>query len=119
MRNLCISFTQYSSGLHRRSLNVIRDLSLTIESGQVVAVVGSSGSGKSLLAHGILGILPYNASIEGEIRYRGQTLDQARAERLRGSEIVLVPQGVTYLDPLLKIGPQVCKGCLLYTSRCV
>ena len=107
---LSISFTQYEKGARRRSLPVIRDLSLTVEAGQVVAVLGSSGSGKSLLAHGILGILPYNSHMEGEIRYLGQRLDPKRAQRLRGREIVLVPQGVVYLDPLMKVGPQVRKG---------
>ena len=72
--------------------------------------MGSSGSGKSLLAHGILGILPYNSHMEGEITYRGQPLTPRRAEQLRGKEIVLVPQGVTYLDPLMKVGPQL-RGC--------
>lgn len=110
VEHLSISFLQYASGLNRRRLTVIHDLSLSISPGQIVAVVGSSGSGKSLLAHGILGILPYNASMEGAIRYCGEPLDQARAERLRGSEIVLVPQGVNYLDPLMKVGAQLRKG---------
>ena len=68
VEHLSISFTQYDRGTRRRSLPVIRDLSLAIRPGQVTAVVGSSGSGKSLLAHGILGILPYNA------RWRGPSL---------------------------------------------
>ena len=110
VRNLSISFTQYTSKTRRHRLHVIDDLSLSVEAGQVVAVVGASGSGKSLLAHGILGILPYNAFLEGSIRYRGEALDQARAARLRGKEIVLVPQGVTYLDPLMKVGLQIRKG---------
>ncbi len=58
-------------------------------------MVGSSGSGKSLLAHAVLGILPYNSSMSGEIRYRGEILDQRRAEQLRGGEIVLVPQSTS------------------------
>ena len=73
-------------------------------------MVGSSGSGKSLLAHGILGVLPYNSAMEGTILYRGEPLTQKRAEALRGREIVLVPQGVTYLDPLMTVGPQVRRG---------
>ena len=110
VKDLSISFTQYQGGTRRRVLPVIRRLSLTIEAGQVVAVVGSSGSGKSLLAHGILGILPYNSHMEGELRYRGEPLTPRRAEQLRGKEIVLVPQGVTYLDPLMKVGPQLRGG---------
>ena len=107
---LSISFTQYGRGLRRRTLPVIRDLSLSLLPGQVTAVVGASGSGKSLLAHAILGLLPYNSRMEGTILYRGEPLTQRRAEALRGREIVLIPQGVTYLDPLMKVGPQVRKG---------
>ena len=46
--HLSISFTQYSQGMRQRELPVIRDLSLTLYPGQIGAVVGSSGSGKSL-----------------------------------------------------------------------
>ena len=110
IKGVSISFTQYSGGLRQRTLPVIRDLSLTVRPGQVVAVVGASGSGKSLLAHGILGLLPYNSRMEGEILYEGAPLTAKRAAKLRGKEIALVPQGVTYLDPLMKVGAQLCRG---------
>ena len=67
VKDLSISFTQYGRGTKQVLLPVIQDLSLTIRPGQVVAVVGSSGSGKSLLAHGILGILPYNSHWPGRL----------------------------------------------------
>lgn len=111
IKEVSISFTQYSGGLRQQALPVIRDLSLTVRTGQVVAVVGASGSGKSLLAHGILGLLPYNSHMKGEILYKGMPLTASRAATLRGKEIVLVPQGVTYLDPLMKVGAQLCRGC--------
>ncbi len=110
VKSLSISFIQYAGGLKRRSLPVIRDLSLAVRAGELVAVVGASGSGKSLLAHGILHILPYNARMEGEIRYGGAPLDAGRAAALRGREIVLVPQSVNFLDPLMKVGPQLRRG---------
>ncbi len=110
VEGLSISFAQYTKGLRRRNLQVIRDLGLTVRSGEITAVVGSSGSGKSLLAHGILGLLPYNASMSGEILYKGQELTGRLLENVRGREIVLVPQSVSYLDPLMKVGNQVRKG---------
>ena len=110
IRHVSISFTQYERGIRRKKLPVICDLDLSVNPGEVVAVVGASGSGKSLLAHGILGILPYNSRMEGEIFYRGKPLTKERVEKLRGRQIALIPQGVTYLDPLMKVGEQLCRG---------
>ena len=110
IRHMSVFFTQYERGIRRRILPVIRDLTLSVKEGEIVAVVGASGSGKSLLAHGILGILPYNSHMEGTIRYAGETLTPERSAKLRGKEIALIPQGVTYLDPLMKVGEQLCKG---------
>ncbi len=58
--------------LDKPSLKVISSLSIQAYKGEILAVVGSSGSGKSLLAHAILGILPSNAKLEGKIEYDGQ-----------------------------------------------
>ncbi len=110
IEHMSVYFTQYERGIRRRVLPVIRDLNLSVEAGKIVAVVGASGSGKSLLAHGILGILPYNSRMEGEIRYAGEPLTRERSAKLRGKEIVLIPQGVNYLDPLMKVGAQLRKG---------
>ncbi len=110
IQNLSVSFQQYDKGFGRTDLDVIRDLNVTINEGEMVAVVGSSGSGKSLLAHAVLGILPYNSVLGGTILYDGEELTQKRKEELRGNEIVLVPQSVAFLDPLMKIGPQIRKG---------
>lgn len=110
IRNFSVSFEQYEKGFQKTGLPVIRDLDVTVHEGEMVAVVGSSGSGKSLLAHGILGILPYNATMGGEMTYDGEPLTEERKKALRGNEIVLVPQSVAFLDPLMKIGPQIRKG---------
>ena len=110
IHNFSIAFEQYEGGFKKTSLPTIRELDVTIHEGEMVAVVGSSGSGKSLLAHGILGIQPYNATLGGEIYYDGELLTEERKAALRGNEIVLVPQSVAFLDPLMKIGPQIRKG---------
>ena len=111
VEDLSLSFIQYASGLRQTELKVISNLSIQAYKGEILAVVGSSGSGKSLLAHAILGILPSNAKLEGKIEYDGQELTQEKKEELRGKEIALVPQSITYLDPLMKISNQVI-GCV-------
>lgn len=110
IKQLAISFVQYQKGIKRKKLQPIRDLSLSVFEGQMTALVGASGSGKSLLAHAVLGILPYNCSVSGEIYYEGSVLEEKRLKELRGRELVLVPQGVSYLDPLMKVGEQIRKG---------
>ena len=110
--NISISFTQYVKGLNQRELKVITDLTLDIKEGEIVAVLGSSGSGKSLLAHAILGILPQNANLSGTMMYKGEVLTEELKQKLRGDEIALIPQSVNFLDPLMKVSDQVIGECV-------
>ena len=107
VENLSVSFTQYVSGSKRRTIEVIHDISLSVKSGEILAVIGASGSGKSLLAHAIMGILPVNAKTGGTIKYTGNTLNDKLKAELRGKEMALIPQSVSYLDPLLNVKNQI------------
>ena len=107
IEDLSISFSQYEKGLRQIELPVISKLNVSVHTGEIVAVVGSSGSGKSLLAHAVLGLLPNNANVRGRVFFNEELLTSQRIEELRGKDISLVPQSVNYLDPLMKVGPQV------------
>lgn len=107
VEDLTIAFDMYGKGMEKYRLEVVHKLSLKVNAGEVVAVVGASGSGKSLLAHAILGILPGNAEMEGKLEFCGQALDGTAQRKLRGREISFIPQSVEYLDPLMKVGRQV------------
>ena len=107
VKDLSVSFHMYDKGMDQYDLKVISDLNMDVHPGEIVAIAGSSGSGKSLLAHAIMGILPENATLTGSVLYKGKELDQKAKEGLRGSEIALVPQSVAYLDPLMKVGKQI------------
>lgn len=107
VENLSVAFSMYSRGLRKKDLEVIHELSIDVKQGEIVAVVGSSGSGKSLLAHAIMGILPENAKTKGAIKYYNDELNDEYLKKLRGKDIAFIPQSVDFLDPLMKVGKQV------------
>ncbi|MEF3304143.1 ABC transporter ATP-binding protein [Paenibacillus sp. GYB003] len=104
---LSVAFASYTGRFKRTAVPVLHNMNLDVNPGEIVAVIGSSGSGKSLLAHAILGILPGNATVTGTIRYDGEHLAPHRIEALRGREIALVPQSVGFLNPFMRAGAQV------------
>ncbi|MBY6106589.1 lipoprotein-releasing ABC transporter ATP-binding protein LolD [Ferrimonas balearica] len=76
----------------RQKIRVLQGLNLTVNAGELVAVVGSSGSGKSTLLH-LLGTL--DTPSEGEVRFRGQNLtrlSEAQRNRLRNADLGFVYQ---------------------------
>ncbi|MCB8817038.1 ABC transporter ATP-binding protein [Desulfosporosinus shakirovi] len=92
-------------------VKAVDDVSLDIYPQEVLALVGETGCGKSVLALSILRLLPKNSQIEGSIRFNGVEILEASEEelrKLRGKEIGMIPQSqATSLNPLLKVGWQV------------
>ncbi|MEU0115645.1 ABC transporter ATP-binding protein [Streptomyces bobili] len=81
----------------------VRGLSFDVRPGEVLALVGESGAGKSLTARALLGMLPRGAAMSGEIRLDGSA-DLAAA---RGRRISLVPQdALSALSPVHPVGDQ-------------
>lgn len=112
VENLSVSFRMYEEDApffraKQRDVSVIEDLSIGVHAGEIVAIVGASGSGKTLLADAILGLFEPNATVCGRVWFDGEALDGLALSRLRGHGISLVPQSVNYLDPLMKVGRQV------------
>ncbi len=113
VEGLNVSFRMYDSDERRffrarkTDVEAISGLSLSVHVGELVAVVGASGSGKSLLADSIMGLYEPNAVVSGTIWFDGVRQDAASLAKLRGREIAFVPQSVGSLDPLMKVGQQV------------
>ena len=91
---------------------VVNNLSLDVEEGEVVGLLGESGCGKTTLLLAILGLLPSSARVVmGSIRFRGRDLralgkDELRG--LRGGEVSIVFQEPALaLNPVLRVGVQV------------
>ena len=107
VQHLSVGFESYNAKVEKVFFNAISDLNLTVRKGEIVAIVGSSGSGKSLLAHAVMNILPDNARVGGTMYYKGELLTPEAINRLRGHEIAFIPQSVAFLDPLMQVGDQV------------
>lgn len=92
-----------------------------LEPGRAVTVVGQSGSGKSLLAHAVMGTLPPGLVASGRTTVAGQVFDvadPARQRRLWGRHLALLPQEpVLALDPTMRVGAQVAEGARGGTRR--
>ena len=113
VEGLSISFSLYDPfeprffRAKKKPIEVVRDLHISVHSGEIVAIVGASGSGKTLLADAIMGIFAPNATVKGDIWFDGAKQSPATLAALRGQGISLVPQSVNSLDPLMKVGRQI------------
>ncbi len=111
--HMSISFQRFNGSWSRKKITPVSDITLSVKRGEIVALVGASGAGKSLLSHGLLGILPKNASMTGSFIFKDIALTPESFAKLRGKEIALIPQSVTYLNPLTKIKKQVYRSARL------
>lgn len=116
VERLSVSFRMYDPAMpymraERIESRVLHDVSLSVHTGEILAVVGASGSGKTLLADALLGLYEPNARVTGTIWFDGEQQDAAHLVQLRGHGISLVPQGVTHLNPLMRVGDQVIGPC--------
>lgn len=97
------------------------DVSFSVEEGQMHALVGESGCGKSMTAMSILQLLPKTAIIKsGQIFFKGKdllTLNQSQLRKIRGSQIALIPQDpMTSLNPLYTVGNQLLEVIKLHQN---
>lgn len=106
INNLSLSF-KLDNGI----FPTLYDVSLSLKEGQIHALVGESGCGKTMTAMSIIRLLPKNALItKGSILFQGVNildLPESELRKLRGSDIALIPQDpMTSLNPLYTIGNQ-------------
>ena len=95
------------------ALKAIDDLSIDVQPGEILGLVGESGAGKSMMGAAILGLIdPPGRLSKGEIWFKGRRIDQ-NPETLRGCEISMIFQDpLVSLNPLKKIGDQLVETIL-------
>ncbi|MCX5906703.1 MAG: ABC transporter ATP-binding protein [Deltaproteobacteria bacterium] len=94
-----------------RTVKAVDDVSFRVNTGEIFAIAGESGAGKSVIALSILRLVPQPGKImHGEILYRGQDLvkmNEAELRNIRGGRISMIFQNpMTSLDPVFTIGEQ-------------
>lgn len=111
-----------------RDIAAVRDVDLTIGSGETVALVGESGSGKSVTSLSIVGLLPKRVGhiAEGSIALRRKngtvteltSLDAESLRKIRGNEIGMVFQEpMTSLNPVYTIGEQIAEPIRIHLGK--
>jgi len=92
-------------------LPVLHDVSFTVRAGERVGIIGESGSGKSVTALAVIGLLPEEMTADGEVRLDGENLlaaSERRLSALRGRRLSMVFQEpMSALNPLMRVGRQV------------
>jgi peptide/nickel transport system ATP-binding protein len=92
-------------------VHAVDGVSFEVDAGEVLAVVGESGCGKTVTALSLVGLLPPSAQVSGRVRLHGEDLvlaSPARLRELRGKQVGFVFQEpMTSLNPVLTVGRQV------------
>jgi ABC-type dipeptide/oligopeptide/nickel transport system ATPase component len=105
-RKLTVDITHESS-----AVRVLRGVDINLTAGEVLGMVGAAGSGKTLLARTLLGLVrPPMAVVGGRIEYNGLDLvgrSEDELRKIRGTDIAWIPSNPrTRLNPLLPVGTQ-------------
>ncbi len=97
---------------------ILQDIQLSLNAGDVLGIIGESGSGKSMLALTLMRLLPQGGQAQGQVRFDGAALlelSEVDMCRLRGSDISMVFQEpMTALNPVHNIGKQVAECVKLH-----
>jgi peptide/nickel transport system ATP-binding protein len=106
----------YRSG--RDPVYAARGVDVTLAPGETLGMAGESGSGKTTVAMSLLRLLPVDADVTGEIRFRGEDLlsvNWARMRAVRWAEASVVFQGaMSALNPVKTVGDQIAEPILLH-----
>ena len=105
----------------RGTVQAVRGVDLTLQPGEVLAIVGESGCGKSALCKAIMRLLPDNADIEGRILVNGTDIapyPEKELQKLRGRLFSMVFQDpMTALNPSMTIGAQIAEAVLVHEPK--
>ncbi|MDY6998233.1 MAG: ABC transporter ATP-binding protein [Actinomycetota bacterium] len=113
VRGLTVAFST-----DEERVNAVRGLDYHVDSGEVVALVGESGAGKSAGAMAVIGLLPEYAEVAGSVRLHGEELlglPDKQMSRIRGNSIGTVFQDpMSALTPVYPVGDQIAEAIQIH-----
>ena len=90
--------------------SAVKDISFSVEEGQIIGIVGESGSGKSTLLHSLVGLLPRSAGCRGTFSLFGRdirTMSNNELMQMRGRDVAMIFQDTgRYMNPIARVGSQ-------------
>ena len=112
----------YTTRLGGAKVTALSGVSFTVEEGEFVAIMGESGSGKSVTSYSVMGLTAHPGRlIGGSIEFNGHRIDQMSEKemrRIRGNEVSIIFQDpMTSLNPVYTIGNQICEVIRLHTKK--
>jgi peptide/nickel transport system ATP-binding protein len=115
IRNLSITYAT-QAGL----VPAVRDVSLDIDTGEVLGLAGESGCGKSTIVNAVMRLLPPKTMVTGEILLNGEdvlTMRPGRLRAIRWTETSVVFQGAMHaLNPVQRIGDQIAEAIVIHNQ---
>jgi len=113
--DLAVRFCQ-----RERTIHAVNGVSFRLARGEVLGILGESGSGKSVTLRALMRLLPANCEIDGRVTINGEDITEApraRLEQLRGSRVAMIFQEpATALDPVFTIGEQIAETILRHEA---
>lgn len=102
-------------------VRAVDGIDISITQYETLAIIGESGSGKSVLGLALLGLLPANCTVAGTVRYHGAdllSLSESELETIRGSKIAWIPQNPAgAMNPSMTIGAQIGEPISLHVEK--
>ncbi len=113
IENLCVSYDQ------ENKKEAVHNVSLSVQKGESIGIIGESGSGKSTLALTVMGLLKHHTRTEGRIQFKDMdllALSEVEMESVRWKKIAIIFQNsLDVLNPVISVGNQIAEAIIRHT----